>query len=497
MSAPELTGGARVRARGWGWRHAGRSASAVRDLDLSIEPGERVLLLGPSGAGKSTLLHALAGILGGEEEGDEFGELLLDGQHPSRQRGAAGFVLQDPDTQSVLARVGDDVAFACENLGVPRDEIWPRVGAALADVGLDVPLDRSTSALSGGQKQRLALAGVLAMRPRLLLLDEPTANLDPAGVIEVRRAVERVLERTGASFVVIEHRVDVWIDLVDRVVVLDPDGGVLADGAPGTVIDGARTALDAAGVWLPQSAPATEHRSGAAARGETALESIQLAVGHRRFGRRQSDVVSSGIDARFAAGAVTAITGPNGIGKSTFALTMAGLLRPAGGEVRASAALRAGLGSAPIGWSSRELLARIATVFQEPEHQFLTPRVRDELLLGPRRLGWAESDAERSAEQMLHALRLERLADANPFTLSGGEKRRLSVAAALVAGPSVIVLDEPTFGQDRRTWGVLVELLADLRDRGRAIVAVTHDQDFVDALADDVIELRADREVLR
>ena len=163
--------GARVSARGWGWRHAGRDDWAVRDLDLTIEPGERVLLLGASGAGKSTVIHGLAGVLGGDEEGESTGQLTLDGDHPASRRGRAGLVLQDPDSQVILARVGDDVAFGCENLGVPREETWRRVREALAIVGLDLPLEHSTEALSGGQKQRLALAGVLAMRPGLLLLD--------------------------------------------------------------------------------------------------------------------------------------------------------------------------------------------------------------------------------------------------------------------------------------------------------------------------------------
>ncbi|HEX5859073.1 MAG TPA: ABC transporter ATP-binding protein, partial [Microbacterium sp.] len=184
---------AAVDARGWGWRHAGRRAWAVRDATFRIEPGERVLLLGASGSGKSTLVHGLAGVLGGHEEGESAGELLVDGRPPAQARGRAGLVLQDPDAQVILARVGDDVAFGCENLGVPRDEIWPRVRRALDAVGLDVALDRPTKALSGGQKQRLALAGVIAMRPGVILLDEPTANLDPAGVTEVRDAVARVL----------------------------------------------------------------------------------------------------------------------------------------------------------------------------------------------------------------------------------------------------------------------------------------------------------------
>jgi len=175
---------ASVDAHGWGWRHASRRAWALRDVSFHIEPGERVLLLGASGAGKSTLLQGLAGVLGGEDEGESHGELLVDGALAAASRGRSGLVLQDPDAQMILARVGDDVAFGCENLGVPREQIWPRVRWALDAVGLDVPLDRPTKALSGGQKQRLALAGALAMRPGLLLLDEPTANLDPGGVAE-------------------------------------------------------------------------------------------------------------------------------------------------------------------------------------------------------------------------------------------------------------------------------------------------------------------------
>ncbi len=236
---------AAVTARGWGWRHAGRPRPAVSGLDLDIRPGERVLLLGPSGAGKSTLLHALAGVLGDGASGpagdsgdaddaentDETGSLLIDGAPPRAQRGRAGLVQQDPETQVVLSRLGDDVAFGAENLAVPAAEIWPRVREALDDVGLGrLPLDHPTSALSGGQKQRLALAGILAMRPGLLLLDEPTANLDPAGVLEVRDAVGRCLDKTGATLVVVEHRVGVWKDLVDRIVVLQPGSATDSGG---------------------------------------------------------------------------------------------------------------------------------------------------------------------------------------------------------------------------------------------------------------------------
>ena len=244
-------GGVEVRAEGWGWRHAGHQRWAVRDIDLHIRAGERVLLLGASGSGKSTLLHGLAGLLGGHDEGEQAGRLLVDGAPPAAGRARVGMVLQDPDSQVILSRVGDDVAFGLENLTVPREEIWPRVERALRSVGLNLPLAQDTSVLSGGQKQRLALAGVLAMSPGLIILDEPTANLDADGVVEVRDAVRAVADETGATVIVVEHRTQVWLPVVDRVVVLDSDDGVLADGTPDEVLHRQREHLIDAGIWIP------------------------------------------------------------------------------------------------------------------------------------------------------------------------------------------------------------------------------------------------------
>lgn len=473
---------AAVEAREWGWRHASRHAWAVRDASFRIEPGERVLLLGASGSGKSTLLHGLAGVLGGDEEGEHAGALLIDGEPAAQARGRAGLVLQDPDAQVILARVGDDVAFGCENLGVPRGEIWPRVDAALAAVGLDVPRDRPTKSLSGGQKQRLALAGLLAMRPGMVLLDEPTANLDPDGVAEVRDAVTRLLDVHPATLVVVEHRVEVWLPLVSRVIVLG-DGGVIADGTPDDVLGREGASLAARGVWVPgippRHPPAPAHPPGETLLSATGL-AVQRVVGHP---------VASGIDVEVRAGAALAVTGPNGAGKSTLGLTLAGLLAPASGTLAATADLEGDAGPTPIRWSSRQLLTRIGTVFQDPEHQLLAKTVRTELEVGPRALGLPEAEISRRVDELLERLRLAPLAEANPYTLSGGEKRRLTVAAALATAPRVLVLDEPTFGQDARTWAELVALLARLRDEGSAIVAITHDLDVVAAL-------RAERLVL-
>lgn len=488
------TPGVSVIARGWGWRHAARKAWAVSELDLVIHPGERVLLLGASGAGKSTLMHALAGVLGGDDDGETTGELLIDGRPPEASRGRVGLVMQDPDSQVILAKVGDDVAFGCENLGVPREEIWRRVGESLDAVGLDLPLDHPTSELSGGQKQRLALAGVLAMSPGLLLLDEPTANLDPDGVAEVREAVSRVLERSRATLVVIEHRVEVWQSLVDRVVVLSPNGGVLADGTPDAVLGSAGEALAESGVWVPGYPPAVPRRSGFSRAGSLSAE-LLLADG-LAIARSRNRVLHAGLGLSLRAGDAIAVTGPNGTGKSTLGLTLAGLLPPAAGSLTAGAELAGTAGASPIRWKSRELLTRIGTVFQDPEHQFLAATVRDELAVGPRALRLSAAEIDARVDELLVRLRLDALAGANPFTLSGGEKRRLSVATVLATRPRVLMLDEPTFGQDSRTWRELVSLLAELLDQGSSVVAVTHDAELVAALATSTIRLGALAEVV-
>jgi energy-coupling factor transporter ATP-binding protein EcfA2 len=222
----------RIEAHGWGWRHAGRAAWALRGLDLAIDDGERVLLLGPSGAGKSTLLAALAGLLDPSGGGEAEGSLLVDGRSPRSARDATGLLLQDPESQLVMGRSGDDVAFGLENRCVPTEQIWSRVDAAFEAVGFHYGRDHPTHALSGGEQQRLALAGTLALWPSLLLLDEPTAILDTEGASLVVAVLRRVLDRIGATMLLVEHRVDAVVELVDRVVVLEAGGGVVADGAP-------------------------------------------------------------------------------------------------------------------------------------------------------------------------------------------------------------------------------------------------------------------------
>jgi energy-coupling factor transporter ATP-binding protein EcfA2 len=466
---------ARIRFDGWGWRHPGRKAWAVRGLDLTVEPGERVLLLGASGAGKSTVLRGLAGLLD-PELGDEEGVLEVDGAHPRRRRTGIGYVQQDPESQLVMVRAGDDVAFGLENHAVPAGQIPPRVAAALGAVGFPYGPERPTAALSGGEQQRLALAGVLALEPRLLLLDEPTANLDPEGAAAIRSTVRAVQRRAGATLLLVEHRVAESLPLVDRVVVLAAGGGVLADGTPAEVLAAHHDELVAAGVWVPGHR-VTARRSATVGVPLLAAEDVGLSLGGRTVLDRASVTVRGA--------EVVALTGRNGAGKTTLSRVLGGLLRPAAGTVHADPTLTGGDVRPPWRWRARELASRVGTVFQDPEHQFLTGSVREELLLGA-------ADPAR-ADELLARLRLDHLARANPFTLSGGEQRRLSVATALASSPRVLVLDEPTFGQDLRTWTELVDLLDGVRADGTGLVVVTHDEAFVHALADRVVTMAAGR----
>ncbi|MER7992669.1 ABC transporter ATP-binding protein [Micromonospora chalcea] len=465
--------------RGFGWRHGGRKRWALRGVDLRVESGERVLLLGPSGAGKSTLLAALAGLLP-EDSGEQEGTVEIDGLDPRKARERVGILFQDPQTQLVMARSGDDVAFGLENRGVPAGEIWPRVDEALRRVGFPYDRDRPTAALSGGEQQRLALAGTLALRPGLLLLlDEPTANLDPAGAALIRRAVANALD-TDTTMVLVEHRVTEALPLVDRVVVLEPGGGVRADGPPAAVFAAHGDALAAAGVWVPGHVTPPRHAT--TPPGDVLLTAERLGLPPRL----------DPTDLRVRAGEALAVLGPNGAGKSTLALLLGGLLKPGTGGVTASAELAGrDARTPPYRWRAPALVRRIGSVFQDPEHQFVTATVRDELALGPRRTGQPEAAVSATVDALLERLRLDRLAGANPYNLSGGEARRLSVATALATAPRLLICDEPTFGQDRRTWLELIDLLAELRDAGHGVVAVTHDEDFVAALADRTLTLGA------
>lgn len=463
----------------------GRREPVLRDLDLTVPAGERVLLVGPSGSGKSTLLRALAGLLLTVDSGDLSGTVRLDGHEPGERPGSVGLVLQEPGAGTVSATVGRDVAFGLENVALPADEMPARVTAALEQVGLShLPLDTPTHALSGGQTQRLALAGALALRPSLLLLDEPTAMLDDATGAEVRDAV--IAAGEGLTTVLVEHRIGPWVDLVDRIVVLDIRGRVRHDGSPATVLAEHHDELVADGIWVP-GAPAPEptaidlgplHRPQPI--GTDLVTADPLHVERRRTrldgSSEVTTVLATDETLTATAGRTTALVGPSGGGKSTWLAATAGLLPPSSGRV----VTHDGHDVAKV--PAEDVAGRLGWVPQWSSSALLARTVLDEVMLTGRTLGTQD---EGWARHLLEALGLAHLERADPQTLSGGEQRRLAVAAALAHGPGVVLADEPTVGQDRGTWAAVAGLLTAHRERGGAVVTATHDPDLV-RLADEV-----------
>jgi energy-coupling factor transport system ATP-binding protein len=448
-------------------------------------------VVGPSGSGKSTLALALAGLVPRELPGEWHGRLTVGATPttetpPPELATRVGLVFQDPASQLVMERVEDDVAFGLENRGWPASDMHARVPEALAEAGLAGLERRRSTTLSGGQQQRLALAGVLAPRPSVLVLDEPTANLDPPGAEAFVARLARLRAERAATIVLVEHRVDLAWPLADRVLALGRDGRPIDFGAPDDVVDRSGRRMADEGIWLPE---ATERRLGVerqttlapAAAGSPLLEAADLSFAYVP-GRRVLDHVSLCV----AAGERVALVGPNGSGKSTLGRLLVGLLRPDAGRVR----LR---GDDPGRLRAAELARRAGYVFQDPEAQFLTTNVRDEVELGLR------GNERGRVPGLMDSLRLplESFADRSPYTLSGGEQRRLSLACVLVRRPELLVLDEPTFGQDRLAYEGLLEILDERVEAGTAVVAATHDRRLVRDLGGRTMVLDAGRIVER
>ena len=441
--------------------------------------------MGPSGSGKSTLALAVAGLVPGEIPATMSGRLVIDERDRAELTAVdvaakVGVVFQDPATQLVMERVEDDVAFGLENRAWLRDAMRRRVPEALTAAGLEGLERRRSRTLSGGQQQRLALAGALAPRPGLLVLDEPTANLDPEGGSTLMATLQALRASRSATIVLIEHQVDRAWPLADVVLALGADGRPIDVGPPDAVLERSTVAMRAAGIWLPTAA------EGGARDAVTTIvrpRSIGTAVVRAesvRFGYDRTDPVVRDLSLEAAAGERIALVGPNGSGKSTLGRLLVGLLRPDHGVVRLAE-------QDPARLPPATLARHAGYVFQEPERQFLAQRVGDEV-----RLGLTAIELERVDDLMARlGLPLERFGDRSPYRLSGGEQRRLSLACVLIRRPELLVLDEPTFGQDRHGYEGLLAILGEHLDDGACLVAATHDERFVRDVAGRVIEMDA------
>jgi energy-coupling factor transporter ATP-binding protein EcfA2 len=540
--APAAT--ALLTAQGVSITHVDAVVPTPRDVSFAVRPGDVVLLLGPSGSGKSTLTLAMNGLIPHAVPADLAGTVEVAGMDTARTPVArlserVAMVFQDPDAQLVTGSVLDEVAFGPENLRLPVADVLARAEAALRRVGLWDRRGENPERLSGGGRQRLAIACALAMGSDLLVLDEPTANLDPSGIEDVYAALGDVVAAGDRAIVLVEHNLDQAVALATRVVVLDADGRVIADGGVDDVLRESADALHALGVWLPTSTlaalrlraagytldplpltpselraalegappprlPAAPHAEGepsppagaASVRArrssppesEDPAASLRISrdspnpepahtpaplIGVRELTlTRRRRVILNRIDIDVHAGDFLAITGANGAGKTTLVQAIAGVVPPPRGRVR--------VGTLDPARADPGALSRaIGFVFQNPEHQFVTSAVFDELAQPLRLRRVPEKDVARRVDEMLMRFGLTGHAASHPFLLSGGQKRRLSVGTALIAGAPVLVLDEPTFGQDRARADELLTLLRDLNAEGTTIIVVTHDMQLV------------------
>ena len=409
------------------------------------------------------------------------GSLTLDGDDattlgPVGVAARVGLVLQDPSTQLVMERVEDDVAFGLENRAWPPIAMRGRVPQVLAEVGLPGTERARARRLSGGQQQRLALAGALAPRPGLLVLDEPTANLDPDGAAALAATLAAIRRSKAATIVLIEHQVDLAWPLADVILALDGVGRPIDVGAPADVLARSANAMRAAGIWLPgEEAGGPRTRTKAPTTGDTVIRADGL-----RFGYERGEPVVRDVTFDAAAGERVALVGPNGSGKSTLGRLLVGLLRPDHGRVRLA-------GDDPSRMPAARLARHAGYVFQEPERQFLAQTVAEEISIG-----LTPEEAERVDDLMTRLdLPLDEFGGRSPYRLSGGEQRRLSLACILVRRPEVLVLDEPTFGQDRTGYEGLLGILGEHLDHGACLIAATHDRRFVADVPGRVVAMEA------
>ena len=428
--------------------YPGAAKPALKDVRLAIENGLTVVA-GRSGGGKSTLLRTFNGLVPHFHGGRIAGGAEVMGLDviatPTRTMAReVGFVFQDPELQTVYTVVDREVAFGLENAGLPRREIAGRVDEALHAAGVADLAGRSVRTLSGGERQRVALASALAVRPRLVVLDEPTSQLDPAGAEMVLAAATSLVDQ-GRSVIISEHRLDHLLRRAAGLVLVD--GGIVETADPAD--------------WRPPAPPARPERS--AALGGEAWSLRNVSAGFA------GQLVLDGVDLSGRSGEIVALSGPNGGGKTTLLRLIAGGLAPLSGSV-----------------SRRP--GRIAYLPQNPTVLLHRPTVRAEVSFTLDRSGELEQP-----ETILNQLGLLSMADRYPRDLSSGERQRAALAAVLPGAPGLVLLDEPTRGIDSNARGALVSLVARLRDRGASVVLATHDEDLRNALADRVIHVGGGR----
>ena len=513
-----------VSIQGLGYRYRGQQKPALQGVDLEVAEGEFVVVMGPSGAGKSTLCVSLNGLIPHFFRGRMEGEVKIRG-HSTREGKVGGFakevglVFQDFEAQLFSTNVALEVAFGPENFAVEHDEMVRLVKDVLGRVRLEGFEDRQPATLSGGQKQRLAIASVLAIEPRILCLDEPTTDLDPAGKLGVFEIAEELKDRDDVTLIVVEHETEETLD-ADRIVVFR-EGHVVADRPAREVLrdvdlleESGVMPLQVArffhemGLWQAQLPLTPEEGVGEFRRrgwrinperhrvlvtedeerergyGEPIIEVDGL--GHRY---PNGVVALEDVDLTVRQGEFLAVLGQNGSGKTTLVKHFNGLLKPTEGTVKVGGEETARQGMLRLGqW--------VGYVFQNPDHQIFSESVFDEVAFGPRIRDMGDAEVKERVEEALDAVGMEGRGDEDPFGLTKGERQRVAVASVLAVRPEVLILDEPTTGLDYSEQRSMMELVKRLNEEGSTIIAVTHTMWVVAEYAHRALVVREGKVVL-
>ena len=477
-------------AHGLSFQYAAGTEPALRDVDLRLDPGEMVLVAGPSGCGKSTLLKCLNGLIPHSYRGALSGSVELfgertDGMTLQRISSQVGTVLQDPDKQLVAATVRADIAFGLENRGLPRAAIRDALEEAAAALKITPLLERPTAALSGGERQRVALAGVLALAPRIMLLDEPLASLDPATAMELLAFV-RARTRKGLAVLVVEHRVEDVLEVSpDRVLYM---AGGRIDYAGG--VDGFLRMADPQAVKLPFQAvrrrfatvtppprPSPIKGEGDSRGPREVIPLVTYDQVHYAYPAGDGEAVG-GVSTTLRSPSRMAILGPNGSGKSTLLKMALGLVRPDRGTVV--------VGGAPTTEQTvAELARQVAYVFQSPRQMLFANTVREELAFAPRNQGLAQAQAEQIGRQALQAVGLDQVDGI-------WQQKRLAIATALTLRPRAIIVDEPSAGQDYGQAAAFLDEVGAIPGL-ESVYFITHDVDLALLFSDRCLLLRGGR----
>lgn len=490
------------------------SEPTLRDIDLHIDDGEFVLLLGASGSGKSTLIQCLNGLVPKVTNGNLEGEIVINGKDVRdykvhQMASDVGIIFQNPDTQLFSLTVVKDIAFGPENLGMPKEEILGRIDRAMHTVGMEDMRDRFIFTLSGGEKQRVAIAGTLAMEPHVMVLDEPTSDLDPVGTGEVLSLVRRLNQEKDMTIILIEHKIDEVVHLADRVVVMDR-GKIIMDDTPDKIFGDGHDQLKSIGIALPQLSEiihAMKNGSGDfegdlptgssyntmlsrlcqllrdkpanIARFRTAhtphtitAQKPKIEIKNLRHTFEDGKVGLDGINLVIPEGDFVALIGHNGAGKTTLINHLIGFLKPDSGTIFID-------GNDISGMRVATLAQSVGYLFQNPDNQIFTDSVIRELEFGLENIKLSDTAIEERVNHAISMMELEEFRDRHPHSLSRGQRQRLAVASILAMEPDIIVLDEPTTGQD---WGHVNKFLQQIRhlnELGKTIILVTHDMNLV------------------